>query len=128
MATLTVTNAAIDAVRDLLNGVVGAAPLGITWFAIGTGTQGTPATATQLAAEVFRMPITSFGNGAAHGESITNALLAPTVAAGAIIAEIGFFGGFASSAANSGTLIFYGLYSHTHTAGESIQFTADSTV
>lgn len=128
MAVLTVTNAALNAVRDNLNGVPGAASLIVTWIAWGTGTQATPATATQLATEVFRKQITSVANGAAAGEGIINGYLAPTDLVGTAITEFALFAGAASSTANSGLMIFYGLYTHTHVATESIQFQADSTV
>lgn len=127
MAVLTVTNAAFNLVRDRLNGA-SSTSLKITYVAIGTGTQGTPATATQLAAEVFRKPIASYANGAAVGEGLINGYLSPQDSVGTAITEVGFFAGNASATANSGTLLFYGLYSHTHTNAESIQLQADSTV
>jgi hypothetical protein len=128
MATLTITNAALNAVRDNLNGVPGASVLAITWIAWGTGTQGSPITATQLATEVFRKQITSTSLGANPGEGIINGYLAPTDIAGTAITEVGFFADGATSTPNSGLLVFYGLYSHTHVSTESIQFAADNTV
>lgn len=127
MPALTITNAGLNLARDVLNGVPGAS-LAITYVAIGTGTQGSPATATQLAAEAFRKAVASVSNGAAVGEGLINGYIAPTDSAGTVITEIGFFGGSATGAANSGTLIFYGLYSHTHTNTESVQLVADSTM
>ena len=126
--TITVTNDGLNAVRDNLNKVAGATSLGITYLAIGTGTQATPATAHGLANEVFRMAITGYANGANPGEGLISALLSPTSAAGFAISEVGFFGGAATGTSGSGTLFFYALFSHTHTGTESIQFTADSTV
>lgn len=128
MTALTVTNGALNAVRDNLNGAPNASKLAITYIAFGTGTQGSPATATQLASEVFRKQITSVSNGGANGEGIINGYLSPTDAVGTAITEVGFFADGATGAANSGLLVFYGLYSHTHISSESIQFTADSTV
>ena len=128
MATLTVTNAALNAARDNIDGVPGAASLKVLYVAFGTGTQGTPATATQLANEVLRKPITSVANGANPGEGIINGYVAPSDLVGVAITEVGFFAGNATGAANSGLMMFYGLYSHTHVASESIQVTADSTV
>lgn len=128
MATLTVTTAALNAVRDNLNGVPGAASLKVTWVAWGTGTQGSPATATQLANEVLRKQITSVSNGGSPGEGIINGFLSPSDLVGTAITEVAYFAGNASGAANSGLMVFYGLYSHTHVGSESIQFAADNTV
>ncbi len=128
MPAATVPNVVLNYVRDNLLGAQTTA-LKATWFAIGTGTQGTPATATTLAAETFRKPVTSYANGAAAGEGIINCYLSPNDAVGTVITEIALFGGpGASSTANSGTLIFYALYAHTHTALESIQIQWDSTI
>lgn len=126
MATLTVTNAGLNLLRDALNGV--AVTPAVTYVAIGTGTQATPATATQLAAEVFRKPVASVATGANAGEGLINGYLSPQDSVGTVITEIGFYGGAATATANSGTLIFYGLYSHTHTNTESITLQADSTI
>ncbi|SRR5260221_1155060 len=128
MPAATVVNAALNYVRDNLSGANTSA-LKATWFAIGTSTQGTPATATQLAAEAFRKAVTSSANGGAAGEGLINCYLGPSDGVGTVITEIGLFGGpTATSSANSGTLIFYALYSHTHTGLESIQFQFDSVV
>ena len=127
MSTLTVTTAGLNLVRDNLLGVSSAPPIDITWVAIGTGTQGSPGSATQLANEVFRKQLTNAVAGGSAGEGLFNGYLAPTDSTGTAISEVGFFAGNASSAANSGTLMFYGLYSHTHTSSESIQLQADST-
>jgi hypothetical protein len=124
---VTITNAGLDLVRDALNGVAGI-NLKITYIALGTGTQGTPATATQLAAEVFRKQITSYANGAAHGEGIINGYISPQDSVGTVISEVGYFAGAATGTANSGTLVAYSPYSHTHTNAESIQLQLDNTV
>lgn len=121
---LTITNAGQNAVRDALNN---GGTIQVSYVAIGTGTQGTPGTATQLATEVWRKAVTSVSTGAAVGEGLINGYLSPADSVGTAITEVGFFIG-GTSAANSGTLLFYGLYSHTHTNTESIQFQADSTV
>lgn len=128
MPAATVPNVALNFVRDNLLGAQ-ASPLKATYFAIGTSTQGTPATATSLAAETFRKPVTSYANGAAAGEGIVNCYLSPSDSVGTVITEIALFGGpGASGSANTGTMIFYALYSHTHTNAESIQFQWDSTI
>lgn len=128
MPAATVCNVALNFVRDNLSGAV-TSPLKATYFAVGTSTQGTPATATQLAAEAFRKPVTAYSNGASAGEGLINCYLGPSDGVGTVITEIALFGGpTATGAANSGTLIFYALYSHTHTGLESIQFSWDSTI
>jgi hypothetical protein len=97
--------------------------------AYGTGTQGTPATATGLAAEVYRKPVTSYANGANPGEGLLNSILSPSEIVGAAITEVGLFGGpTVTSTPGSGVLIFYGLYAHTHTNKESIQVQWDRTI
>lgn len=121
---VTITNAGLNLLRDAL--AVGTVPK-ITYLAIGTGVQGTPATATRLANEVFRKQITSAPNGANPGETLFNLLLSPQDSVGTAITEYALFGGGATATANSGTMIFYNTYSHTHTGLESIQFTVDST-
>ena len=128
MAVATVCNTALNFVRDNLLNVQGS-PLVATWFAIGTGTQGTPATSTTLATEVFRKAVTSYANGVAAGEGLINCYLAPSDSVGTVITEIGLFvGPTASASPSTGTLLFYALYSHTHVATESIQFQWDTTV
>jgi hypothetical protein len=128
MPAATVCNTALNFVRDNLLGVQ-ASPLQATWFAIGTSSQGTPLTATQLAAEAFRKVVTAVANGANPGEGLITCYLGPADSVGTAISEIGLFGGpTAGSGANTGTLLFYALYSHTHTNLESIQFTWDTTV
>lgn len=123
---VTITNAGLNLLRDAMNGVANVPK--ISYVAIGTGTQGTPATATQLAAEVFRKPIASYANGAAQGEGLVNGYISPSDTVGTVIAEVGYFAGAASATANSGTLVAYATYSHTHTNTESIQLQLDQTV
>ena len=128
MPAATVPNVVLNYVRDNLSGAQTTA-LKATWFAIGTSTQGTPATALGLATETFRKPVTSYSNGGAAGEGLINCYLAPSEAVGTVITEIALFGGAGASVTpGSGTLVFYALYSHTHTALESIQIQWDSTI
>jgi hypothetical protein len=128
MPAATVVNAALNYFRDNLNGVQLVA-LKATYFAIGTGTfSGTPLLSTTLTTEAFRKAVTQYTNGGNPGEGIINCYLGPSDSVGTVITEIGLFGGAATLTANSGTLIFYAAYSHTHTALESIQFSFDSTI
>jgi hypothetical protein len=128
MPAATVCNVALNYFRDNLNGVQ-LSPLKATWFAIGTGTfSGTPLTSVGLTTEVFRKAVTAYSNGANPGEGLINCYLGPSDSVGTVITEIGLFGGLATATLNSGTLIFYAAYSHTHTALESIQFQFDSTI
>ena len=124
--TWTKPNVALNALRDILSGA--GSSLDTTYFAWGTGTQATPATATQLAAEAGRKAVTSITNGASVGEELINGYLGPQDAVGVAITEVAFFAGpNASSGANTGVMLLYALYSHTHTASESLQIQADST-
>lgn len=125
---VTIPNAALNAVRDNILGVAGAPSLDVTWVAIGTGIQAVPATATQLANEVFRKQLTSGVDGAAVGEALLNGYLAAGDSSGTAITEVGYFAGNASATTNSGTLMFYATYSHTHATNESIQLTIDTTL
>ena len=122
MSTLTVTNAGLNAVAAAL---ASGQSIKISYVALGTGTQGTPATATQLAAEVFRKAVASYAAGAVAGEELITGYISPNDTPGTAITEVGFFIG-GSASANTGTLLFYGLYSHTHTNLESLQLVADS--
>ncbi len=126
--TVTITNAGLNLMRDALDGVAGTLPA-ITYVAVGTGSQGTPATATQLAAEAFRKALTSFSNGASNGESRLNLYLSPQDTNGTVITEVGWFAGNASATVNSGTMVAYGVYSPSHTKAstESIQLQLDNT-
>lgn len=124
MSTLTITNAGLNAVAAAL---ATGQSIQISYVAVGTGTQGTPATATKLAAEVFRKAVTSYATGGAAGEELITGYIAPSDTPGTVIAEVGFFIG-GTSAKDTGTLLFYGLYSHTHTNLESLNLVADSTL
>jgi hypothetical protein len=128
MPAATVVNVALNFIRDNLAGAQ-AIPLKATYFAIGTGTfSGTPLLSTALTTEVFRKAVTQYANGANPGEGLINCYLGPSDSVGTVITEIGLFGGAATATLNSGTLIFYAAYSHTHTGLESIQFQFDSTI
>jgi hypothetical protein len=124
MAAMTITNLGLNLVRDALK--FGTSPK-ILYFAVGTSSTAPSVSDTQLGAEVFRKPITSMVNGGLAGEVLINGYLSPAESIGTVIAEWGLFAGAATGAANSGTLVARGLYSHTHTNTESIQFQADST-
>ena len=124
MAAITKTNGWLNLQRD---GQSGANTQKITYCAIGTSNASPLPGDTRLGNEVFRKAVTSYTNGAT-GEILVNMYLAPNDAVGVVIAEVGFFGGStASSAANSGVLVARGLYSHTKTNLESIQFQLDAT-
>ena len=124
--TYTYTNAGHNLMRD---GTSGAASPKITYVALGTGTTAPTTSDTKLATEVFRKKVSSYTNGTNPGEIHIDLYLAPGDAVGVVIAEVGFFGGNASSAVNSGALLCRGLYSptHTHVNTESIQFDLDFT-
>src|SRR5260370_25781906 len=107
MPAATVPNVVLNYVRDNLSGAATSA-LKATWFAIGTGTQGTPLTATGLATEVFRKAVTAVANGASAGEGLITCYLGPGDSVGTAIAEIGLFGGpSAGAGAGTGALLFY---------------------
>lgn len=126
MASITITNAGLDLLRDGMSGANN--PL-VTYVALGTSSTAPAATDTQLGAESYRKAVTSYSNGASHGEIKVNMYLGPGDDVGDTIAEIGFFGGStATSAANTGVLLAHGLYSHTKLSTESIQFVLDFTV
>jgi hypothetical protein len=126
MTAITITNAGLDLLR---NGMSGADTPLITYVALGTSNTAPSASDTKLGAESFRKAVTSYTNGASHGEILINMYLGPGDDIGDSIAEIGFFGGgSATSAANTGILLAHGLYSHTKLSTESIQFVLDFTV
>ena len=120
---VTITNDGLNLARDAFNGV--AVNTKILYVAIGTGTQGAPATAHQLAAEVFRKPVAAYANGAAVGEGIITGYVGPTDSVGTAITEVGWFAGAATGTANSGTMVAYATVSHTHTATESYTLPLD---
>jgi hypothetical protein len=99
----------------------------IGYVALGTSNTTPTSNDTALGNEVFRKAVTSYTNGASHGEILIDVYIADGDAVGMNIAEIGFFGGSsASSAANSGVLLGRGLYSHPNKLStESIQAQLD---
>ncbi len=124
MSAITITTAGRNLLRD---GESGAQNPRITYVALGTDSTAPAIGNTQLGAEVFRKQVTSYTNGA-NGEVVISMYLSPSDLIGISVAEVGFFGGNATKTANSGTLLARGLYSHTKTNVESIQFGLDFTV
>src|SRR5260370_42620226 len=117
----TYTNAGHNLFRDSTKGAANPA---ITYVALGTGTNAPTTGDHTLQTEVFRKKVSSYTNGTNPGEVHIDLYLGPGDIVNGAIAEVAFFGGNASSTANSGTMLCRGLYSppHTHTAAESIQF------
>lgn len=99
-----------------------------TYFAWGTGIQGTPATATGLASEQGRKLITSSSAGAGTGEELLTGVLSPADANGLTLTEFGLFGGAASATAGSGTLLLYATDSVAKTASLGVNVVADLTI
>lgn len=125
MSAITITNVGHNLIRDGLGGLNNAL---IKYVAFGTSSTSPTVNDTKLGAEVFRKAVTTYTPGAT-GEILISMYLSPGESVGTAIAEVGFFGGnAASSSANTGVLLARGLYSHTHTNVESIQFTLDLTV
>ncbi|HLY29529.1 MAG TPA: hypothetical protein VKQ36_00750, partial [Ktedonobacterales bacterium] len=125
------TNAGLNAIRDALSGAANAptlaAPTG--YLAWGTGTPPSDPTATHLGNEVGRKPIASVTNGASVGEELITAAIGPNDGVGAVITEVAiFYDATESGTANTGIMMLYASYSHTHTNAESITITADSTI
>lgn len=122
MAAITITNAGHNLLRDGLKGTNNSL---IKYVSLGTSSTAPTVNDTKLGAETFRKAVTSYTNGST-GEVLITMYLSPGEIVGTNIAEVGFFGGnTASSAFNTGVLLARGLYSHTHTNVESIQFTLD---
>lgn len=98
------------------------------YVAIGTGTTAPAAGDTALGAEVFRKAVTSVSAGTNPGELLITLYLSSSDAVGDAITEVGVFAGAsASGTAGSGVLMGRALYSHTHTANESVQLQIDWT-
>ena len=123
--TYTLTAAGHNLFRDASKG---AANPKISYVALGTGSNAALSSDTKLQAEVYRKAISSYTNGANPGEVIYSLYLAPNDAVGVVIGEVGWYGGNASGTQNTGTLLARGLYSHTKTALESINFSLDTTI
>ena len=124
--TYTYTNDGHNLFRDSTKGA--ANPM-ITYVALGTGTNTPTVNDHTLQTEVFRKKVSSYTNGTNPGEVHIDLYLGPGDIVNGSIAEVAFFGGNASSTANSGTMLCRGLWSppHTHTGVESIQFDLDLT-
>lgn len=121
----TITTAGLNLLRDAMSGAQSAL---ISYVALGSSSTTPTVGDTQLNAETFRKKVTSYTNGTT-GEVLINMYLAPTDAVGNDIEEVGFFGGNATSASNSGVLLAHGLYTHNpKSSTESIQFTLDFTI
>jgi hypothetical protein len=127
LSTLVITNAGHNMLRD---GMSGAASTKITYVALGTSGAAPSVSDTRLGAETFRKLVSSYTNGTSPGEILVTMYLAPGDDLSDSIWEVGFFGGNATSAANSGVLLAHGLYNHSRpaTATESIQFRLDLTI
>lgn len=131
---VSVTGAASQVVTLSANASLGATSISVTSFtanfsyAVGDGLVNTPAlTDTQLQGEFFRKAVTSVANGGSAGEALITVYLAPSDANNQIF-EIGWFAGASATAsANTGVLLARGIYVHTHTGLESIQFTLTAT-
>ncbi len=124
MSAITITTAGRNLLR---NGLSAAENSRITYVALGTDSTAPAVGNTQLGAEVFRKQVTSYTNGS-NGEILINLYLSPSDLAGTSIQEVGFFGSNATHTANSGTLLARGLYAHTKTNVESIQFQLDFSI
>lgn len=126
MSAITITNAGLDLLRS---GIGGSDNPKITYVAVGTSNTTPTVNDTKLGAEAFRKKISSYTNGASHGEILVNGYLNANDAVGVNIQEVGFFGGnSATSAANSGILVARGLFSHTKLNTEGIPLQLDLTI
>jgi hypothetical protein len=127
VVTLTLTDSGRNLRRDALKGTDSCKVL---YFALGSGTTAPTTSDTKLQNETFRKAISSFSNGAAVGEALINAYIAPTDAVGANIQEVGAFAGnSAKSTANSGIMIGRALFAHNpKTNLESLTLQLDFTV
>ena len=125
MSAITITDAGRNLVRDSIKA---AQNIKITYVALGTSTTAPATSDTQLGAEFFRKRVTSYTNGSTGVINIS-LYLTPTDAVGKDIEEVGFFGGNATTASNSGVLLAHGLFQHNpKTNLESITFTFTLTV
>lgn len=124
MPTATLTDAGRNLLRDARRGLT--SDINIKYVAVGTSGTAPSASDTQLGAEAFRKPMTASANGASAGEGVFTLSLSPQDTVGTVIAEVGWFAGAsATGVANSGVLVARGLYSHTKTNNESINFSFD---
>lgn len=126
MATITITNAGLNLLRDAISGANNSKFL---YFAVGSSNTAPVVTDTQLGSETFRKAVSSYTNGST-GEILVSAYLGPTDAVGLDIEEIGIIGGnSATNALNSGILVAHGLFGHGIKSGlESIVLQLDLTI
>jgi len=96
-------------------------------YASGDGVVRTSAaTDTALDVETYRAALSGYANGGSVGEGLFTLYLSPTAGIGQI-QEVGWYGGASASATpGSGVLLARVLYSHNHTALESINSVLDS--
>jgi len=122
-------NLIVDAGKALLAQALrdGAALPEITYVAVGSDNTTPAAGDTTLGTEFFRKTVTSSAEGTNPNEAITTVYVAP-YEANQQIEEIGWFGGAATGAADSGTLIARVLYSKLKDNLESIQIERTDTV
>lgn len=102
-------NLVVNSGLNLLVGSLSGVSSTLTYCAIGTSTTTALATDTQLNAEAWRGPISSFT--LSNNVLVTTAYITPLQAVNVNIQEIGWFGGNASMTQNSGT-----LYAHATNA------------
>lgn len=126
MVAMNITNAGLDLWRD---GSKNANNIEITYFELGSGTTAFNAAQTALITPQFRKAVTSYTNGASHGEIIIVCYIAPNDANGIDIEEVAVYGGNAATATiSSGVMIGRALWTHNPKANtESIQLTLDLT-
>lgn len=122
-----VTNLALDLFSEALRGTDVSA-LEINFLAVGTGaatgSDAPSASDTQLTNEVFRKNITFQAGGTNRMTTIT--VIAPSEA-NVNITELAWFGGDATSTANSGTMIARVAYTRAKNSGESLQVNRQDT-
>ncbi len=124
MPTMTKTTLYLNLLRDAAKGA--ASPV-ITYIALGTGTSTPTEAQTSLDAEVFRKKVSSYTNGG-NGEVFITGYIGPNDAVGVNIQEVAVYGGNATSALNSGTMLGRALYAYgSKTALASINVQLDET-
>ena len=124
-----IENIITDDGRDLLAQALfdGAALPEITYLAVGDDNTTPVVGDTALGNETFRKVVTASTAGPGVGEAVNTIYLAPFDANGQI-EELGFYGGNASAAAGSGTLVARVLYSKLKDNLEAIQVERTDTV
>lgn len=124
-----INNLIVDAGKALLAQALrdGAALPEITYVALGSDNTAPAAGDTTLGTETFRKAVTLQEEGTNPNQTVTTVYIAPPEGNGQI-EEIGWFGGAATAAADSGTLIARVLYSKLKDNLESIQIERTDTV